>query len=512
MSTERELGIVALRQGDVTTAVSLLETASQLDPQDYQALLYLGTAYGQDGRHAEAVRVLTQAVTLQPSDAQARYNLGVALERAGFPAQALEAYQQAWSLDPTYTKAENAVVRMESTQAMARSVEATLPTVSEPIPMYAAPQMPSPSIDPTIGMPPFSPSPPGGPAPTAAPQAFTPPTAYPATSYAPDNFSLKDAWQDWWAVLLRPRAFFAEQVGQEGMARPMASLVLTCLLVTGALVIGLMVIGSIWPGGVLLGPLIGVVYATALFTGVFAGAFMGAGIHYLVGKMFGNRTGFGATFRAYVFSATPIWTMIIALFLLIPPMVRQPVAHLVHELESASASDARTKPSYDEPAAREEPGTLDTASPSTPETENPGVVAGQNGVTDSTEEATTAPDSSAAQSETAETAGADSETELQLDTRPDSNYADTLNERGLPISSEIPVWLMVSFVVGGLIYSAGCLYALILRGIGLAHLQQTSTGGAIGTILVSALLPFLLSLGLFFMMALWIAALVAGVH
>ncbi len=117
MSAETEQGLNALQSGNAAEAVTLLERATQSDPTDYQAFMYLGAAYGQAKQYNEAMTALTQAVTLQPSNAQARYNLGLVMEQAGYAPQALEAYGQALQLQPDYAKAQEAVNRLQSPAA-----------------------------------------------------------------------------------------------------------------------------------------------------------------------------------------------------------------------------------------------------------------------------------------------------------------------------------------------------------------------------------------------------------
>ncbi len=114
MSAETDAGLLALQSGDVAGAVTQLEQATNTDPNDFQACLYLGAAYGQAGRQMDAVAILTKAVQLQPANAQARYNLAVAMESAGYREQALTAAQQAIQLQPDYPKAQELFARLTS--------------------------------------------------------------------------------------------------------------------------------------------------------------------------------------------------------------------------------------------------------------------------------------------------------------------------------------------------------------------------------------------------------------
>ena len=94
MSQQRDSGLAALQQGNVPTAISLLEAACNTSPNDYLAHQFLGMAYQQAGRSQDAMQTLTKAVHLNPTDAQARYNLGVAMEAAGFSNEAKQIFNQ----------------------------------------------------------------------------------------------------------------------------------------------------------------------------------------------------------------------------------------------------------------------------------------------------------------------------------------------------------------------------------------------------------------------------------
>src|SRR5580698_5777038 len=131
MSTARDAGLAALQTGDIETAISQLEMAVQEDPSDFDACLYLGSAYGQAGRALDAIKSVTQAVQLQPANAQARYNLAVAMEQGGYEDQALQVYNQALQLQRDYPKAQEAVTRLHagSNQGFGAPVSASSSTV-----------------------------------------------------------------------------------------------------------------------------------------------------------------------------------------------------------------------------------------------------------------------------------------------------------------------------------------------------------------------------------------------
>lgn len=193
MPAETDAGLAALQKGDTAEAISLLEQAAQLYPNDYDTVSYLGGAYSMAGRSDDATRVLTQAVTLQPSNAKARYNLGVALERAGWKPQALEAMQQALQLQPDYPQAQQTLIRLQHELAPAPAVGAppSLPQSTDyasqagyappmqPAPGYA-PQQPQPGYGqpPAYGQP--SPQQPMYPPPTGTPPQYGSPYPLPS--------------------------------------------------------------------------------------------------------------------------------------------------------------------------------------------------------------------------------------------------------------------------------------------------------------------------------------------
>ena len=60
------------------------------------------------------------------------------------------------------------------------------------------------------------------------------------------------------------------------------------------------------------------------------------------------------------------------------------------------------------------------------------------------------------------------------------------------------------------IYGFAWLWSAILLGVGVCHIQRLSTGGAVGTVILSFLIPFILFFGLLMMLGALGAA--AGAH
>ncbi len=114
MSTERDTGLQALQQGDPATAMVSLEAACRRDPNDFEAHMFLGAAYGQLARQMDAIHSITRAVQIQPHNAQARYNLAVAMQQGGFLEQAEQALNQALTLQPDYPRATEMLDRLRA--------------------------------------------------------------------------------------------------------------------------------------------------------------------------------------------------------------------------------------------------------------------------------------------------------------------------------------------------------------------------------------------------------------
>ena len=326
MSTERDQGLAALQQGNVTEAVPLLEAACQQDPNDYQAHLYLGAAYAQAGRHNDSVQVLTRAVQIEPGNAQARYNLGIALEKAGWPEQALTAVQQALTLQPDYPKAQEAAARLSSAGGV-------LPTQAMPAPQPGgAPGYAPPSQATVQGGPPPTGLAGYGQAPGAQPQPgygtpgpgtpnYAPPRpAYSATPIQPmgtpyyeDNFDIMQAFKDWGRVLMSPQQFFNDQVGRDGLKAPMAMFVVF-IAVGSILQLVMSVLKPTMPGApmfTLIG--IGIRFFINLLILLFAALLV-----HGIGKWFGNSAPYAGSFRALVYSSAPVHTLGLIMAILAP--------------------------------------------------------------------------------------------------------------------------------------------------------------------------------------------------
>jgi tetratricopeptide (TPR) repeat protein len=79
----QNLGILALRLGDMRTAQDSLSRALALNPRLPLALNTMGVLYARQGDDARAVDHWRRAVDIDPRQYDALYNIGLVLMRAG---------------------------------------------------------------------------------------------------------------------------------------------------------------------------------------------------------------------------------------------------------------------------------------------------------------------------------------------------------------------------------------------------------------------------------------------
>jgi Flp pilus assembly protein TadD len=91
--------IMALQFGQAEKSERILKAVLRGAPRQFDALLVLGTLYGQQGRFAEAVPILERATRARTDNADAHFNLGLALANLGEPDRAVECYRTALKTD-----------------------------------------------------------------------------------------------------------------------------------------------------------------------------------------------------------------------------------------------------------------------------------------------------------------------------------------------------------------------------------------------------------------------------
>ena len=101
------LGLLAYRVGQLDKAIDLLSKAVRKDAKNSVYHFNLGVVYQKGGRLTEAVESYRRAVTINPSHVEAHSNLGNALKEQRKFDQAIASYDKALSLNSKYVEAHN---------------------------------------------------------------------------------------------------------------------------------------------------------------------------------------------------------------------------------------------------------------------------------------------------------------------------------------------------------------------------------------------------------------------
>nr|WP_294544372.1 tetratricopeptide repeat protein [uncultured Rhodopila sp.] len=121
-------GLLALRDGDLDTAVTLLRRAVEANPLDPGIRRNLVRALLAGGRFVEVLAEASRALAMAPDDAELYYALGTALNGAGRPARACAAFARAIEIKadhaPSWMNFGNAAIDLddlESAEALYRT-------------------------------------------------------------------------------------------------------------------------------------------------------------------------------------------------------------------------------------------------------------------------------------------------------------------------------------------------------------------------------------------------------
>ena len=101
-NTEAEIKAAAdkIRNKDYEGAVAQLKAFLEKNPQDANALYFVGIAYSRMNSFPDAVEALTRVTQLVPNFPPAYFELGVCMQRQGDQPKAVEYYQKNLELDP----------------------------------------------------------------------------------------------------------------------------------------------------------------------------------------------------------------------------------------------------------------------------------------------------------------------------------------------------------------------------------------------------------------------------
>lgn len=107
------LGVEAFKAGNCDKAIDELETATQLDHENYKAFNYLGAAYAAKDRYNAAIGAFKTAEQIAPNVANIHYNIAQAYEATGILNEAEYEYERAIQVDPNYVKAQEALAKLK---------------------------------------------------------------------------------------------------------------------------------------------------------------------------------------------------------------------------------------------------------------------------------------------------------------------------------------------------------------------------------------------------------------
>jgi len=100
-----EVATTLAEKGEYQAAVSELQKALKINPDDARARSKLGVALARTGRFDEAVSECRKAAELDPAYADAHMNLGIALAQKGKPNEAIPQFEKSLQLSPDNTEA-----------------------------------------------------------------------------------------------------------------------------------------------------------------------------------------------------------------------------------------------------------------------------------------------------------------------------------------------------------------------------------------------------------------------
>ena len=95
-----KLGAVLSKKGDIPKAITELEIATKLKPDEGDTWHDLGLAYRRAKRDDDAIKAYQKAIELSPNESRFHFDLAAAYRRKQDPDKAIPEYEKATSLDP----------------------------------------------------------------------------------------------------------------------------------------------------------------------------------------------------------------------------------------------------------------------------------------------------------------------------------------------------------------------------------------------------------------------------
>ena len=108
-----QLGLIAARSNNITTALDNFQKAVALMPDDPDALVNLGLAYDQTGRFNEAISEFRSAIAIDSTNALYYYNYAMTLGKTGQYNQAEEMLKKAIELKPDFAQARQVLMMLQ---------------------------------------------------------------------------------------------------------------------------------------------------------------------------------------------------------------------------------------------------------------------------------------------------------------------------------------------------------------------------------------------------------------
>jgi Flp pilus assembly protein TadD len=102
-----ELANALMQSGRDNEALEHLQNSLRLKPWSDEARVNVGIVLANQGRLREAQRLLQEALELNPESARAHYELGCVLDRTGNTREAIQHYTRALAIEPTHADAHN---------------------------------------------------------------------------------------------------------------------------------------------------------------------------------------------------------------------------------------------------------------------------------------------------------------------------------------------------------------------------------------------------------------------
>ncbi|HEY1723903.1 MAG TPA: sulfotransferase [Steroidobacteraceae bacterium] len=113
-----ETALALQRDGDITKAAGIYERLVRVNPNDSQALHYLGLAYMQLGNLPGASAVLERSLNVDPADANALNDYGIVKSKLGENERALQLFDRALALNSCHIDALSNVAAVLNSQRL----------------------------------------------------------------------------------------------------------------------------------------------------------------------------------------------------------------------------------------------------------------------------------------------------------------------------------------------------------------------------------------------------------